>query len=162
MLSSVNDVHHRDGEPVISQGPQVLVSRFSTGRCCCSSNSHRDSENRVCAELLLVRRPIELDHQSVNVALRRSILADDAWSDDFDHVGDRFQNSLAMESLHVPITQLQGFVDSRRCSRGNGSSSLASILSPNIHFYCGVSSRIQNLSCSHVHDLGTTRNFLRH
>ena len=64
VLAAVDDVHHRRGqqpgvraaEVAVERQPAVLGRRVGRGQ--------RDAEDRVRAELLLVRRAVELDHAS--------------------------------------------------------------------------------------------------
>lgn len=88
-----NSVHSREA-------PSILTSAGVGGR-------GGDREDGIGAEIGLVRRPIHLEHQVVDLALIGRVEASKCWSDLIVNRLDRLQHALAQVAV-TAITELTG------------------------------------------------------
>src|ERR1700681_2329461 len=92
--------------------PPLITFIIGTGSG--ARNGERHAEQRVRAEVRLVRRTVELDQRAVELALRRCVGAFDRGPDDLVHRADRFEHTLAAVALRIAVALLDRFVRARR------------------------------------------------
>src|SRR5262249_45385500 len=81
---------------------------------------HRDTEDRVGAELRLVRGPIGVPEDLVDLGLIERVEADDGRAERLGDVVDRLHDPLAEVTLLVPVAELDRLVLTGRRSARNG------------------------------------------
>jgi len=106
---------------------------------------HRDAEDRVGAELRLVRRAVRFEHHVVDLGLIERVEADDAGAERAVDVLDRLQDAFAAEPLLVAVAELDRFVlAGRRTARHRGAA--AATCSLHFDFDGGVAARVEDLA----------------
>src|SRR5690606_29275600 len=113
-----------------------------------------DAEERVGAELRLVRRPVELEERAVELRLVRGVEAEERRRDDLVHVRHGLGHALAEVLALVSIAELERLVLARGCSRGHGEASLAATLGKDVHLEGGVAAAVEDLTGVDVYDFG--------
>ena len=104
--AAVDDVHHRYRQHLGIRSAEVFEKREAElvgGRPC---SRKRDRENRIRAELALVRRAVERDHRLVHVDLIERVHVRHFFSDDFVHIRHSFRHAAAKEAFFHAIAQL--------------------------------------------------------
>ena len=115
--AAVEDVEQRHRQQRRLLAAEVPVQRNAGVRRRSVRHRQRDAEDRVRAELRLVRRAVQLDHRLVERALVAGVHAAHLRRDRLVDVGDRLQHALAAVAPGVAVAQLQRFVDAGRCAR---------------------------------------------
>src|SRR5690606_34547430 len=117
-----------------------------------AGDRHRDAEDRVRAELRLVRRPVRLDEDLVDLRLLERVDADEGRPERLVDVLDRLEDALAEVALLVAVAELDRLVLTRRRAARDGRAAAAA---RGLHFDLdgGVASRVQDLACQHCGDL---------
>src|SRR5206468_121724 len=106
----------------------------------------RNAEQRVCAEILLIGRTIELDQFMINLRLVASIPALENRRNFVVYVGNSLPHTLATEAALIAITQFPCFVFARTCPAWHGGSSQHAAFKAHIDLNCRIAARIQNFT----------------
>ena len=117
VLAPVEDVHHGHRQPASSASAQIAVERKRRGSCGGPGNGHGHSQDRVGPELALVGRPVQFDHQAVDLALARGIKAHHARRDDLIDIRHRVANAFSAVALRIAVAELDRLVFTGRRSR---------------------------------------------
>ncbi len=150
MLATVDDVHHRSRQQIRTDAAQVPVQWLIGvlgGRL---GDRHRDAENRVGAQLLLVGRVVEFDHGHVDAGLIQRVHADQAVGDLVVHVIDGLEYAFAQVDRLVAVTQFPRFVDAGAGTAGHRSPSGRAIAERDVHFDGRIAAAVENLAAVHV------------
>ncbi len=161
MLAAVDDVHHRRGQQAgvraadVSIQRQLAIAGGGVGR------RQRYAEDRIGAEILFVRRAIELDHPLVDGDLVERIHAHKLVSDFFVDVVDGFQHALAQKVRLVAVAQLPGLMHTGAGAAGNGGRANRVIVQSYIDLDGRIAAAIENLPGvdidNHAHGFGLLR-----
>ena len=106
MRAAVDDVHHWNGQHFGVRSAKVFEKREAelAGRSPCSCK--RDSQDRIRAELALIRCAVQRDHCLVQADLIESVHAGHFFPDDFVHIRHGFGDTAAKEAFFNAIAQL--------------------------------------------------------
>ena len=110
MGPAVDDVHHRHWKDIGVHSPEVAVQWHLQFVGCRASTCHGNREDRVGAELALVRSAVKLDHSAVDQALLGWIQAAQSRSDCGLNVLNRFEHSFAKIMPGIVVAQLNRLV----------------------------------------------------
>src|SRR5207247_11368016 len=83
-------------------------------------DGHRDAEDRVGAELRLVRRAVCLEEDFVDLRLVERVETEDRRAERLIDVGDGLLDPFATEALLVAVAQLDGLVLAGGCAARHG------------------------------------------
>ena len=110
MSTTVDDVHHRNGEGIGVGTAEVAVK----GNLQVSSGSmgygQRNTEDSVGTEVLLGGSAVKLKHLGVNLALLECAHADDGGSNHLVDVLNSLLDTLAQIAVLIAVAELQGLV----------------------------------------------------
>src|SRR6185312_7645599 len=127
--------------------------------CRRSCAGHRDSQNRVGAQLALVLRAVDGDHRCIDQALVGRVHSLELRGDKAFDVLDCLQNALAEIVLLSAIAQLDSLVLTGGSATWDRSATAGSIFEYNVGFDGWVAAAVQNFACvdrcnlSHFHPL---------
>ena len=146
MRATVNDVHHRrrqdagagPAEVAVEGDPAVLSGGVGDG--------HRHPEDRVGAEVLLVRRAVELEHPLVDPSLIEGVAALQLVSDLRVDVLDRFEHAPAEIDRLVAVALLPGLVGTGARPRRHGGPPEGSVGQRDIDLEGGVAAAVEDLA----------------
>ena len=144
--ATVENVHHRNGEHVGVRSAQVLVER-KVGRVSGSvSGGQGDTEDGVGAQLALVVRAVELDHDLVDDALLAGVAAEHLLGDLLVDVLNSLENALAGVALLVAVAQLNGLELTGRRAGGNRSAGLGAVVEDHLDLNGRVAAGVEDLT----------------
>ncbi len=109
-------------------------------------DGQRNAQHRVGAELGLVGRAVQIDHQAIDRLLIARIQADQFRSDLGVDVLDGLQNALAEINLLVVIAQLDGFMLAGAGAAGDGGAAQRAVFENYVDFDRGIAARIEDLA----------------
>ena len=145
--TTVEDVHHGDGQNVSVRAAEVLVQ----GQVCRLSSSlghgQGNAQDSVGAQLALVVGAVQSNHGCVNSALVGSLDADNLFSDFFDNRLHCAQNTLAQVYGLVAVTALNSLPLTGGCTRGHSCAGECTVFEQNLDLNGRVAAGIQNLAC---------------
>jgi hypothetical protein len=161
--AAVQDVHHRHRQQPRPGAAEVAVERQAARPRGRARDRERDGEDRVGAELRLLRRAVEGEHHAVAGALVERVLADQRGADALDHVGDRPLHPLAAVARRVAVAQLDRLVRPGARARRHGGRALGAVEELDAGLHGRVAARVEDLERAHGDDLGVGghRGFLR-
>jgi len=109
-------------------------------------NCDGNAEDGVCAEFALVRCAVKFDQEVVDLLLLGdgNSRFDKGRGDNVVDVRDRLGDTFAQVGIFIAITELNGFVDTSRCTRGNGSTETP-FCRGDINLYGRVATRVEDL-----------------
>ena len=147
VLAAVEDVQHRHRERLGTRAAQVAIEREARGIGGGLGGGHRDTKDRVCAELCLVRRAIELDQGLVDRLLLAGVHPLDRRGDAVVDICDRLKDALAQIDGPVAIAEFDSLVLAGARAAGHGGSSEYSALEADLDLEGGVAPGIEDLAC---------------
>ena len=109
-------------------------------------DGERHAEDRVCAQLALVVRAVQVDHDLVDEALLRGVEADHLGGDLVDDGVNRLLDALAQVTALVAIAALDSFESTGGGTRGDRCTRERAVLKSNLDLNCGVAARVENLA----------------
>jgi hypothetical protein len=118
---------------------------------------HRDAEDRVRPELLLVRRAVEVDHHVVDAHLVGRVEADHLVGEYVVDVLDRLQYSLPAVALLVPVAQFDRLVFAGGRAARDGRAAFRAPFELDVDFDGGVSPGIEDFARVYVNNSGHSR-----
>ena len=146
--TTVEDVHHGNGEDVSVGATQVTVQGQACGLSCSLCNSKGDTENCIGAELALVRGAVQLDHDLVDTTLIGCVFVNEFGGDDLVHGVNGVLNALALVTTLVAITTLNGLECTGGCTRGNCCALKGAVFKDDLNLDGGVTAGIKDLASS--------------
>ena len=146
VLSTIDDVHHRNRQDVCRDTADVAVKRKTTRVGSGLGYRHTRPENGVRAYTALVERPVERVHRVVDVALVFCVEAQDRLGNFSIRCIHSVLYALAVISLLVAITQFDGFVRASRGAAWYGCSPEAAVLEQNVDLDGRIPPRIKNFT----------------
>ena len=152
VLAAVDDVHHRRGQQPRVRAADVAVQRQLAVAGRRVGRRQRHAEDRVRAEVLLVRRAVELDHPLVDRDLVQRVHADQLVGDLFVDVGDGLLHALAQVVRLVAVAQLPGFVHAGAGAAGHGGRADRVVVERDIDFDGRIAAAIENLPGVNIND----------
>ena len=150
--AAVEDVHHRHRQRAGVDAAQIAIERGSLRCGGGARHGHGNGQHRVRAEIALVRRAVEIDHDLVDLRLQRGVVTDQRFRDRPVDVGDGFGRALAQIAMLIAIAQFDGFMLAGGSAARNGGAAVAAIGQKNFGLNGGVSTRIQNLDSADSDD----------
>ena len=152
--AAVEDVHHGNGQDPRRRAADVAVKRQAGSLRAGLGDGQRDAENRVGAELRLVRRAVERDHRLVDLDLLLRLEAGDRVEDVAVDGFDRLQHALAAVSALVAVAQFDRFMGARRGPRGHAGSTHRSVLEHDVDFDGRIAAAVEDFARDDVNDGG--------
>ncbi len=146
VLAAVHDVHHRHRQREGVDAADVLVERQLERGGGGVGGRQRDAEDRVGAELGLVRRAVELDEHAVDEALVGGVEPDDLLGDHVVHVVDGGAHALA-EVLTRVVAQLDRLVLAGGGAGGHVGATDRAGLELDLDLDRGVAAGVEDLAC---------------
>ena len=134
MLTTIDDVHHRDWKLTCADTTDVAVEReadFLSRRLC---NCEGNAKDCIRAEVPLVMGAIQLEEEVVDSGLLNGIHVDQLRSDVLIDVVNGLLNTLAKVAGLVAITELDRFVGTGGCATWNRCTSDDAALEVDIYF----------------------------
>jgi len=151
---AVDDVHHRRREEAGGGTAQVAIERQAAmlgGRV---GHGHRDAEDRVRSELLLVRRAVELQHQFVDGGLIEGVDPLQFLGDPGVHVLHGLEHALAEIHALVAVPLLPGLVGAGAGARGHRGAAEGPVGEGDVDLDRGVAAAVEDLAGVDVDDRG--------
>ena len=152
--TAVQDVHHRDGKRArhgaaqIPEQGHVMICRSR------ARNGERHRQDRIGAQLSLVRSSVEIDERSIYSHLVGSEQSGERGCNPHDHALHRLFDSLPGVSVRITVAELERFMfacgrAARHC-RAPGCSARKG----HIRFYCRIAAAVENLPGSNIENCG--------
>ena len=117
MRAAVQDVHHRHRQVIAADAAEEAVEReverYGRSLCRCE----RDGEDGVRAEVRLVFRAVELEHDGIDCIDVRRIRTDESRGDLLVDVRDSFRDAFAAKLRLVAVAELERLELARRSAR---------------------------------------------
>ena len=146
MRAAVDDVRHGDGQHLGVGAAQIFEERQADERGGGLGVGQRDGEDGVGAELGLVRRAVEVEHDTVDSQLVQRIHAFERGKNLVGDVFDRLAHALAAETLGIAVAQFQRFEFARARAGRDRRAAHRATSQFHVNFNGRVSARIQNLA----------------
>ena len=150
MLPAIQDIHHRHGKELCPDSAEIAVERHiqRCRRCLCTR--HRDRQRRICAEIFLALRAVQLHELPVDCDLIQCITAVQRRGNLLIDILHRVLHPES-EISRLTVPQLHRLEASRAGSRRHSrkprvKSSVIRIFYRDLRLHCGISSGIQNFS----------------
>src|SRR5450756_666802 len=157
--TTVEDVHHRDRQDVRVRAADVAEERQVRTVSGGLGNRHRDTENRVGAQVALVRGAVELDQRLVDEPLLGGFEPDDLGGDLVHDGVDRVLDTLPEVARLVAITTLDGLEGAGGGTRGDGGACDGAVVEGDLDFDGGVAARVENFAGAYSLDAGHGSSF---
>mmetsp|Transcript_40715 Transcript_40715/g.68153 ORF Transcript_40715/g.68153 Transcript_40715/m.68153 type:complete len:592 (+) Transcript_40715:461-2236(+) len=158
VLPAVDDVGHRHWQLevvlVAVEVGDVLPEGDALGQGRCAAAGHGHPQDPVGANLALVRGPVDLHHQLVQLLLVAWVHPDELGTHQRVHRLHRLENAFAHVDLLVAITQLHGLILAGGCPRGDGAAAKHAIVKEDVNLHGRVSTRVEDLPGLHSLDHG--------
>ena len=143
---AVDDVHHRRRQQVRPDAAQIAIQRLlaEVGRRL--GHGQRHAEDRVGAQVLLVRRAVELDQPLVDADLIERVPAGQRIGDRRVDVLNGLGHALAQIDALVAVAQLPGLVNARARPAGHGGPAERAVGKRHFDFDGRIAAAIENLA----------------
>src|SRR5213078_5106928 len=135
----VENVHHRHGHDARERAAEVAKEGHADRERRGARRRHRNGEQRVGAELGLVRRAVELEHRRVDAELIGRLDSAKGGCDGLLDVSDRVPNALAAVAITLTIAELDSLVLSGAGPTGDGGATHNSVVEYDVGFDGGIS-----------------------
>ncbi len=132
MRAAVEDVHHRHRQQVGAWAAEVAEQREFGAACGGLRDRERDSENRVGAEPVLVRRAVEVEKGLVDQPLLAGLEPDKFRAEGVQHGVHRLLHALTPVSV-AAVAQLHGLELPGGGTAGDGRAAERSVLERHLH-----------------------------
>ena len=153
MRAAVQDVHHRHRQVIAADAAEEAVEReverYGRGLCRCE----RDGEDGVRAEVRLVFRDVELEHDGIDRIDVRRIRADESRGDLLVDIRDSFRDALAAELRLVAVAELERLELARRSARRSSGAADGAVLERDFCLDRRIAARIDDFTADDLHDL---------
>ncbi len=106
----------------------------------------RDPEQRVCAQVVFVRRAVEFDQLSVDLRLVQRVPSFEGRRDLVVNIGHCFLDAFAAEPALVAVTQFPCFMFAGARSAWDRCPAKCPAFNADINFNGGITARIQNFA----------------
>lgn len=146
MGTTVEDVHHWNGQHVGVRSAEVLVQRELRTVSSSMSSSQGDTKDGVSTQLALVVGSVELDHDLVDNALLTRVTAEHLLGDLLVDVLNSLENTLTGVTLLIAVTQLNGLELTGRSARRNRSAGLGAVVEDHLDLNGRVAAGIEDLT----------------
>lgn len=144
--TTVEDVHHWNGQHVGVRSAEVLVQRELRTVSSSMSSSQGDTKDGVSTQLALVVGSVELDHDLVDNALLTRVTAEHLLGDLLVDVLNSLENTLTGVTLLIAVTQLNGLELTGRSARRNRSAGLGAVVEDHLDLNGRVAAGIEDLT----------------
>ena len=151
---AVDDVHHRGGEEAGGGPAEVAVERQPAVLGGGMGHRHRDTEDRVGAELFLGGRAVELEHEFVARGLVESVTALEFLGDPRIHILDGGHHALAQVNALVAIPLLPGLVGAGARAGGHRRPAKCPVGERHVDLERGIAAAVEDLAGVDVDDRG--------
>ena len=111
--AAVQDVHHRNRQSAGVDAAQIAIQRGALRRGRRARYRHRRRQHRVRAQIALVGRAVEIDHDPVDLRLQGGIVPGQRLFDGPVDVGDGFGDAFALIAILIAIAQFHGLMFAR-------------------------------------------------
>ena len=159
MRTTVDDVHHRNGQSLCVGTTDVAIQGQTEVISSCASNSQRYTEDSICAEVALGLGAVELDHSLVDTNLVGNVHTYDLLCDDLVYVLNSLLNALTEVTALVAVTKLQSLVLTGRCAAGNCCTAKCAASGCYFNFDGRIAARVKDLTCVNTNDLHSLKSF---
>ena len=151
MRAAIDDVHHRNGQDMRIGASDITVERHAGIDRRRLGDGQRHAEDRIGAELALVRRAVQLDHRRVDLRLQRGVHPADRIEDRAIDGGHCLADALALVAV-AAIAQFDGLMRAGRSAGGNRGAAHRSILEHDIDLDGRVAAAVENLAADNVNN----------
>ena len=150
MCTTIQNIHHGHGQDIRLQSTNITIQRHAqrSGRSPCAGQGY--PKNSIRTQIRFVARPVQINHDSVNLLLLVNRHAFQFRRDTIVDMSDGPQDSLAHVHGRIVVPQFDRFVNARRGPRRNGRPSGATVRGQYVHFHGGIPTGIENLSGKNV------------
>ena len=138
MSTTVDDVHHRNGECIGVAATDVAIQGQTQGVGSSLGSSQGDTEDGIGTELALGGCAVEGKHLIVESALVEHAVTLQGGSDDGVDILNSLQRTLAEVAVLVAVAKLQSLVLTGGCTRGNSCTAHNTVLQHYVNFYCRI------------------------
>ena len=145
--TTVDDVHHRNGEALCVCTTNVAIEGHTELGSSSVSGCERNAKNSVCTEVALGLGTVEFNHSLIYAHLVEYVHTDNSGSNLVIYVSNGFQNAFAEVATFVAITKFESLVLTGRSTAGNSSTTNITVCGSYLYLDSGVTPRIKNLSC---------------
>ncbi len=152
VLAAVDDVHHRRGQQPGVRAADVAIERQAAVLGRRVGRGQRHAQDRVRAELLLVRRAVQLAEHLVDADLIERVGTDQLVGDLLVDVGDRLRDAFAQVDLLVAVAQLPSLVDAGARAAGDRGGADRAVVERDVDFDGGIAAAIENLASVNVNN----------
>ena len=152
VLAAVDDVGHRDGQDAGVGAADVAVERQAVGRGGRLGGGQADAQDRVGAELALVRRAVGRDQRAVEPDLVGRVAAHGDLGQRRVDVGDGLGHALAEVARLVAVAQLDRLVDPRAGPGGDRGPAQRAVGQDHIHLDGRVAAAVEDLAPANLRD----------
>ncbi len=152
VLTTVDDVHHRNGQNAGRGAANIAEQRLSGefgGRL---GTGQRDAKDRVRAQTTLVRRAVQFNHHAVDGDLLGYVHADQGFGDFTVHGSDGLKHAFAQITALVAVALFHGFVCTGRGARGNSSAAHGAVFEDDVDLNRGVATAVQDFASDDFDD----------
>ena len=146
VLAAVENVHHRYRQHVRFRAAQVAIQRHVADGGRGLGCRARHGQDRVGAELGLVRRAVEIEHGAVDLLLYAGVHAVQRRRDKLIDVFDGLQHALAAVTLLVAIAQLDCLIFAGRCAARHGGRRPDAVVQIYVGLDGRIAARVKNLA----------------
>lgn len=122
----------------------ITVKRQSEGIGRCFGDCKTDTQDRVGTQAGFILRAIQFDEHGIDGFLFVGFPAQQVFSNFSIYILDCFQHSLTVVAIFIAISHFKSFMYAGRCTGGDSSSPIRTILQDVSYFNGGVATRIEN------------------
>ena len=151
--SAVEHVQHRRRQHAGIDAAKIAIERNLQRLRHGARAGHRDRQNRIRAQLALVRRAVQRNHGLVDQPLIGRVHAFQLRRNHALHIFDGLQNALAHVVALVAVAQLDGLMFAGRSARRHNRAAHRAAFQNHVCFHGRVSARVKNFACTYGNNL---------
>ena len=115
MSTSIDDIHHRNGQSVPIRSVSVQIERTPAFLRSGLGNGQGNAKQRISPETPFVGRSIQPLQEIVDVSLIGHVMSNDGWGNVSHHMCHRYCDPFTTVPFLVSITLLECLLHSGRC-----------------------------------------------
>ena len=154
MNAAVDDIHHRQRQDARRRAADIAIERQARRLGGRLGDRQRDAEDRIGAELRLVRRAVERDHRVVDQDLVFRLEAGQRLENIAIDRLDRLEDALAAVARLVAVAQFDRLMRAGRGAGGNGGAAHRPVFENDLDLDGGIAAAVENFPRDNVDDGG--------